>query len=330
MNISINSYNLDVIPKEVLPTIFGFLPLYDKLRVIPLVSSLWHSIIEEGWKSFYREFAKNNLKNEIENYKFLDAHIDLIIEMVRKNHFISIIEKRASGFSYNRTDFLDFSSPIKVENQPSERSISYFNSDSFELYCNLEEPTNISNTHDKHSNFRTSIIIEIALDMLLYKKNILINYFRATSVIFKASEEKGMFFWNKIDSKKIKPLQAKDLIKHAIYLQLRLYIAYFTHLNMIALASVSCQDFKGNYPHLSFRCNKLGQIKSSISSKESFILLIIEKIKIEENSSVFSWKSSDDQTDRKKNYMAEDLLRWCIFSETLQQLSEKLGCSKIF
>lgn len=278
MDNSINSY----IPKEVLPTIFSFFPIFDKLRMIPLVSCLWNSIVKESNRIFYQEFTRKTLVNEIQTYQFCDPQIDLIIEMVKKNHFISLIEKNTSRFSYNRTDFFEFTPNLGSSLElikPLERSISYFNSNSFELFCNLDEPTNISHVSDKRSNFRTSIIIEVALEIFLHKRNILNNCFRANAVFSFANEEKGVFFWNKLDSKKLKPLQAKNLIKHAIYLQLCLYVAYFSRLNMIALADVQVEDFKGTYPHLTFRCNKLGQIKLNVSDQETPVLLIIEKKK---------------------------------------------------
>lgn len=324
MDNSINSY----IPKEVLPTIFSFFPIYDKLRMIPLVSCLWNSIVKESNRIFYQEFTRKILINEIESYKFCDPQIDLIIEMVKKNHFISLIEKNTSRFSYNRTDFFEFtpnlSSSLEL-NKPFERSISYFNSNSFELFCNLKDPTKISNVNDKRSNFRTSIIIEVAIEIFLYKRSILNNCFKINAVHSCSTEEKGVIFWNKLDSQKIKPLKPKNLIKHAIYMQLRLYVAYFSHLNMITLADVKLEDFKGDYPHLTFRCNKLGQIKLNVSSKEAEVLLIIEKKQVQEDLFFYVWKSSDDQMGKKEFYKAEDLLRWSIFSETLQQLSQKLG-----
>jgi|GEM_PF-2687993 len=321
-----------LLPLEILNTICLYLPIVDQVRVVPNVCHIWRSICSKELQKSFQELAKEVLENQIiylKNPHYSDEQIINIVELARKNNLISIIREQAGfceivGYCGNHSIILQ-----KTNNQEDyglECSTKDYNgySNFLKVSWNLKDQ-HLLRKEPKKGDFRTSCSIEIRVQKFYHMQE---NIFKSFSLNVTPSfcfEKRKLLRWKKVTIEKIKPLKMVQLIEDAFNIELKMYVAFFTNINLQTISEKDISSLAKGTP-LTYSFDTNGLITHSqdqdVSDKNYF--KIMQK-KINEELAVLVWESSDYDVSKEKDCDIKKVLRWSIFSSICNHLAEQTG-----
>ncbi len=333
MNSSQNTDRLTGLPPEILLTICNFLPPEEKMLTVAKISKIFFEITEKNPQHFYHEFIRVVLKDEIKECNYNEVQINFILSLVKNNNFISFIRKNTFTFEFQNASFLRYKTQVIMHHKEPVALVNHAKYEDYRLISNNlkiswnpNNPIFLSTGEKKYGNFRSSYAVEVLVDKFIIAKNHLnlfetesINHFRLNGEAFGPNQEAGFFKWSRC--REVKPLQMDILIKHALSLQLRMFTAFFTYLNMNTLSLIEQKEFESDSFRKSYDCDQNGIIKPNGHLK---FLFTIKKRIIEQGIPVLFWESND-YCEVESACDASHFLRWSVFSATTEQFAKKMG-----
>lgn len=333
MDACANNYRLNDLPQDLLHDIFKFLPMKEKMIVVPRVCTLFFKAATINPHNFYSEFARNALKQEISECQYSESQINFIISLVKSNNFISILREKTFKFDFKSASFLRYRTQLIVHHDEPIGLISHAKyedyrlvSNDFQLSWNPDKPIFLTTAKQKLNYMRSSFLVEILVDKFMIAKNRFnlfetetINNFSITGESFGPIEQAGFFTWGKC--KRVQPINMQTFIKHALSLQLKLFTAYFTHLNLLTLSLIEKEEFEKEDFRKSYYCDINGRIESGSDRK---FLFTIKKRRIEQGLFILFWESND-YTNDESLCNASHFLRWAVYSSTTDQIAKIHG-----
>ncbi len=326
---------------ELLYHIYSFIPLVDKIVILPKISRIWRSITDEMVPA--KTFLKSN------GVYYNEADLEMIRKIAFKINFISSM--KATTYKFKSSSF---NTDLEAKAQFLNKQTFYLNYNNtknlaqlsllmdYRFYLEFSPIVNITwnpetmkiiIANGKWRDYRASYRMKFNIRQLSYQKEMLSNDFIWSFCRERIIKKRGLFSWKGIQIAESPPWNMESIIWEAINLESKVYILYLVHLNLIAIAKTSINEIEGK--GLSFGCNKNGRILESNKNLElnpnavDQSISLILKVKTKQVSyaivKALIWESNDSTILGTQEWRIADFMRWSVFSVTAEKLAQQLN-----
>lgn len=314
--------NLTTLPNDLLKIIYNHLPLQDQQVTAPRISRIWRSI------AFQISGESMNINDGLD---LSGKEFEIVKKICNTTNFISAIRKASPWCSIGHGSCGMFSSVFSAENAERQSMTAQGHHNGYDgcsEFFNINwNPSTLKITFEGNNwgDFRSSYAIQVDVLKFTYKDVPILKTLSPRSWGGFSVENRHLLSWQRCTDEAIKPLQMNEHIKHALSVQLKMYVNFLTHLNMIFLSKINLEN------EIILKCNSTGRIIETlpheITLAEDHFILRIAKKRLPGNFpiSYIMWTASDHSSNEEHRCRLASVLRWCVYSSTTQSLGKKMG-----
>lgn len=314
--------SLTTLPTDLLKIIYNHLPIQDQQLTAPRISKIWRAIaFQISGESIDINHGLNLSGKEFETVK----------KIYNTTNFISAIRKASLWCSIGHGSCAMFSSVFSAENAEGDRMTAQGHHNGYNGcsgFFNINwNPSTLKITFEGNNwgDFRSRYAIGVDVLKFTYKDFPILKTISPRSWGGFSVEKRHLLSWQECSEEVIQPTKMNKHIEDALTVQLKMYVNFLTHLNMIFLSKINLEN------EVILECNSSGRIIQKLPPEttlaEDHFILRIAKKRLPGDFPIpyIMWTASDHSSSEEHQCRLTSVLRWCVYSSTTQSLGKKMG-----